>query len=136
MGYFTLALARLVGPSGTVIAADLQAKMLSVIENKAERAGLKDRIILVHSSSDRIGIERPLDFALAFWMVHEVPDRPRFFKEIVASLKKGGLLLLVEPRFHVSRNSFAESLGAARDAGMTTVEQPSIFLSRAALLKK
>jgi ubiquinone/menaquinone biosynthesis C-methylase UbiE len=136
MGYFTLALARLVGPSGSVIAADLQAKMLNAIQAKAERAGLIDRIKLVQSSPDRIGIERSLDFALVFWMVHEVPDRPRFFKEIVASLKKNGLLLLVEPKFHVSQNNFAESLSAARDAGLVTVERPSIFLSRAALLKK
>jgi len=40
MGFFTLELARLVGPSGRVVALDIQPKMLKVIAQRAERADL------------------------------------------------------------------------------------------------
>src|SRR5512146_3486063 len=44
MGFFTMELARLVGPSGRVIAVDLQEKMLRALKRKAKTAGLLDRI--------------------------------------------------------------------------------------------
>ena len=44
MGIFALALARLVGDDGQVIAVDLQQKMLDVVVNRAKRAGVAHRI--------------------------------------------------------------------------------------------
>jgi ubiquinone/menaquinone biosynthesis C-methylase UbiE len=38
MGFFTLEAARIVGPRGRIIAADIQAKMLDVLRRRAERA--------------------------------------------------------------------------------------------------
>jgi ubiquinone/menaquinone biosynthesis C-methylase UbiE len=110
MGYFTIDLARLVGKSGKVIAADLQKEMLNGIRQRAVRAGVQDRIKLHQSVPDKIGIDEPIDFCLAFWMLHEVPDRRRFLNEISSALKPGGLLLLAEPRLHVSLKSFNESV--------------------------
>ncbi len=46
MGYFTISIAKLVGPSGNVIAADLQQPMLKAIQRRAVRAGVQNRIIL------------------------------------------------------------------------------------------
>lgn len=40
MGFFTLELARAVGPKGRVVAVDVQAKMLAALERRARRAGL------------------------------------------------------------------------------------------------
>ncbi len=136
MGYFTIPLARLVGDTGKVIAADIQQKMLDVIDRKALRTGVKDRIKLQKSTPDKIEINEPIDFCLAFWMVHEVPNRERFFDEIYSNLKQNGLLLLVEPKVHVSRENFNESLAAARSSGLAIEDRPSIFLSYATLLKK
>ncbi|HKN08101.1 MAG TPA: methyltransferase type 11, partial [Pseudomonadota bacterium] len=42
MGFFTLELARLVGPEGRVIAVDLQPQMIAGLRRRAERAGLID----------------------------------------------------------------------------------------------
>jgi ubiquinone/menaquinone biosynthesis C-methylase UbiE len=39
MGYFTLPLARMVGPQGRVIAVEIQKKMLSVLDRRARKAG-------------------------------------------------------------------------------------------------
>ena len=46
MGFFTIELARLVGPNGRVIAIDIQAEMLRVLTHRAEKAGLLSRIDL------------------------------------------------------------------------------------------
>ena len=46
MGYFTLPLARLVGPEGRVVAVEIQPKMLSALERRARKAGLLSRIEL------------------------------------------------------------------------------------------
>jgi len=105
MGYFTIPLAKLVGNTGKVIAADLQQPMLDGIQHKALKAGVQDRIELHLTTSDSIGISEPIDFCLSFWMVHEVPDRAHFIKEIASKLKPGGLWLISEPKFHVSKQT-------------------------------
>ena len=104
MGYFSIGLARLVGDGGRVIAADIQKKMLEVMEERARSAGVRD-IIRPHLCKEKeIGITQPVDFALAFWMVHETPDKKQFLQEISAILKDSGLLLITEPKLHVFNN--------------------------------
>jgi hypothetical protein len=71
----------------------------------------------------------------AFWMVHEVPDLKGFLTEIFHLLKPGGHFLLVEPKIHVSRGKFLQTLGAAKEMGFTLKENPKIRLSHSALLK-
>jgi ubiquinone/menaquinone biosynthesis C-methylase UbiE len=136
MGYFTIPLAKLVGNTGKVIAADIQQQMLDGIHRKALRAGMQDRIKLNRSTPESIGISEPIDFCLAFWMVHEVPDRAGFLGEISSNLKPGGLFLIVEPKLHVSRESFNNTLVIAGKTGLSLVSQPKIFISNSALLKK
>ena len=40
MGFFSIGLARLVGDTGCVIAADVQSKMLGVMQRRSEKAGV------------------------------------------------------------------------------------------------
>jgi ubiquinone/menaquinone biosynthesis C-methylase UbiE len=136
IGYFTIPLAEMVGDSGRVIAADIQEKMLTAIKERAKRANVLQRIELQQSSSDSLGVKTKLDFILAFWMVHEVPDKARFFAELYSLLKKEGKLLMVEPKFHVSEEKFARALDYAREAGFALDDNPRISLSRAALFIK
>lgn len=136
MGYFTLGLARLAGPEGKVIAVDLQERVLAAMESRARRAGLAERIVLHRCRPDSLGVDGPADFALAFWMAHEVPDKPRFFREIFTLLKAEGRLLLVEPKIHVARRSFEQTLTVCRETGLQLLEEPAISLSRAALMRK
>ena len=136
MGYFTIPLAKLVGNTGKVIAADLQQPMLDGIQHKALKAGVQDRIELHLTTSDSIGISEPIDFCLSFWMVHEVPDRAHFIKELASKLKPGGLWLISEPKFHVSKANFTQTLEIAKSAGLSITDRPNIFISNAVLLKK
>jgi ubiquinone/menaquinone biosynthesis C-methylase UbiE len=136
MGYFTIPLAKLVGSNGKVIAADLQQQMLDGIQHRAIKAGVQERIQLHLTKTDSIGINDSIDFCLAFWMVHEVPDRNHFLNEISSKLKPGGLILIVEPRMHVSQEDFNKTLEIAKNAGLSIIDRPGIFLSHSVLLKK
>ena len=136
MGYFTVGLARLTGPGGRVIAVDLQQQMLDVLQRRARRAGMADRIVLHRCQKDSLGVEGPADFVLTFWMAHEVPDKHRFFGEIFSLLKTGGQLLLVEPKFHVTLKSLERTLAVCRETGFGLQEEPTIALSRAYLMRK
>jgi ubiquinone/menaquinone biosynthesis C-methylase UbiE len=136
MGYFTIPMAKLVGESGQVIAADLQPHMLDAIKRRATRAGIQSRIKLHLASLERIGVTEPVDFALAFWMVHEVPDQVHLLKEIAGTLKPQGQFLLAEPVLHVSGPAFAKSVNIAQEVGLSIVDKPRIFISNAVLFNR
>lgn len=134
IGYFSMAMAHLVGETGTVIAVDLQPRMLHGLQRRAARKGLSNRIHLHHCTRESLGVSEPVDFALAFWMVHEVPDRKRLFREIRSILKPQAHLLFVEPKLHVTQAQFDQSVMFATQVGLKGVAEPRVRLSRAILL--
>ncbi|MCE7980015.1 MAG: class I SAM-dependent methyltransferase [Caldilinea sp. CFX5] len=133
MGYFTIPLAHLVGESGQVIAVDLQRQMLCGVQRRAVQAGLQGRIQLHQCQTDTLDLYEAVDFALAFWMAHEVRDKERFFHEVVSLLKPTARFLLVEPKWHVSRVAFRHTVALACTAGLEQVVTPRIGLSQAVL---
>ena len=136
-GYFTTALAGLVGGAGVVISADIQGWMLERVRKRLEKAGLSGQVRLHLARADRLEVpSNRVDFALAFWMVHEVPDKERLFSEILACLVPGGTLLMVEPRLHVKATAFAETVGVAIKAGFVSAGSVPVRFSRAVLLRK
>ncbi|HYA88704.1 MAG TPA: class I SAM-dependent methyltransferase [Nitrospirota bacterium] len=136
MGYFSIAMAKMVGENGSVIAVDLQEKMLEFLKRRARKARLTDRIRLLCAKEDDLMLRGTVDFALAFWMVHEVKDIPLFFEQIHSVLKKGGTFLYAEPKIHVSNRRFQEILGYAQQAGFQINNAPQIRFSRAVILSK
>ncbi len=139
MGFFTLDLARLAGPSGRVVAVDIQPKMLGVLKRRAAKAGLAGRVDARLAQPDTMGLTDlagKVDFALAFAMVHETPSAAAFFAEAAGTMKPGAHLLLAEPAGHVKARKFADELGAAAQAGLTVADRPSIRRTHAALLQK
>jgi ubiquinone/menaquinone biosynthesis C-methylase UbiE len=133
-GYFSIAMAKMVGGKGSVIAVDIQEKMLELLKRRAMKAGASARIRTLCAKDDDIVLREPVDFALAFWMVHEVKDIPHFFGQIHSVLKKGGRFLYAEPRMHVANRRFQEILGYARQAGFRINDAPQIRFSRAVIL--
>jgi SAM-dependent methyltransferase len=139
MGFFTVELARRVGPSGRVIAPDIQPKMLGALKRRLAKAGLLERVDARLVSRDSPGLDDlagSVDFTLVFAMVHELPAPDRFFAEVAKASKPGAFLLLAEPTGHVKPPLFESELKMASQAGFDLVEQPSIRLSLTALLKK
>ncbi|MGE5247829.1 MAG: class I SAM-dependent methyltransferase [Verrucomicrobiota bacterium] len=139
MGFFTLELARLVGPRGKVVAVDVQPRMLAELRRRAGKAGLLERIDAREGSGERMGIDDLVgqaDFILAFAVVHELPGIERFFGEASAALKPGGRLLLAEPPSQVSERDFEATLGMAARNGFRLDARPAIRWARSAVLVK
>ena len=139
MGFFSLSMAELVGPSGRVICVDLQRRMIEALRRRAARAGVSDRIETRVCSQGSLGVrdlEGEVDFALAYAVVHEVPDAARFLAEIGEALARGGRLLIAEPRGHVSSEALEGTTAAARKAGLSVVDRPDIKRSRSVLLER
>ena len=134
MGYFSIPLARLVGPAGQVIAIDVQAEMLEALARRARRSGISERIQLHLASPDSLGNHPKANFVMAFWMVHEVPNQRAFFAEIFGFLKSQGLFLLVEPILHVGKKSFLRTVQTAKEVGFVVKDKPKIRLSHSVLL--
>lgn len=133
-GYFTIPMARLAGPSGGVVAADLQPEMLAGLKRRAERSGVLPRIRLHQVDAAALQFPGAFQFVLAFWMVHEVPDQGALLRQIRLSLAPAGRFLMVEPKGHVSRAAFARTVGTAVEAGFTRIAEPTISFSRAVLM--
>ncbi len=138
MGFFTLPLARMVGPEGKVIAVDVQAGMINKLAKRAQKASLSNRITARVCPPDALGLEEfngKIDFALAFAAVHEVPDTSHFFREVSTLLKSAGKFLLAEPKGHVSDSRFKATLTIAEQHGFRILQPLRIFRSYGILLK-
>ena len=139
MGFFTLPLARMVGPRGKVVCVDVQEAMLRSLHKRAVKAGIADRIVPRLCPPASLGVDDyagRIDFALAFAVVHEVPNPTGLFTEVARALKAGARFLVAEPRGHVTADGFAQTLALARAQGLDLADRPRIALSHAALLVK
>lgn len=134
-GMFSLAMAEMVGPGGKVISVDLQDEMLSLVARKSDKSHLRSRILLHKNQPDSIGLSEKADFILACYMVHEVPDVNRFFKEVRNLLKTGGKFYVIEPSMHVSEQQFSEMIIQAKNDGLNPVHYPDILFSRAVVFQ-
>lgn len=139
MGFFSLPMARMVGPNGKVVCVDLQKPMLERLARRAAKAGLGDRIETHGCSSDSLGLgarSGGFDFALAFAVVHEIPQQGRLFTELAELIKPGGHLLVSEPSGHVRAEAFAATIALAEGTGFAVAERPTIRGGRSALLAR
>lgn len=138
MGFFSLPMAEKIGSSGKIFCVDVQEKMLRTLRRKVLQRKLDHRVELrlcSEASLEVHDLNGTIDFALAFAVVHEVPDPDFLLDEIAASLRPGGILLIAEPRGHVDGTAFAELIHRAETHGFRITASPNIRGSHAALLK-
>ena len=120
MGFFTLPLAHMVGPTGKVIALDKQEKMLQKLHRRAESRSLADRIETRPAKADSLGIpdlQGKADLAVLIHMVHEHSNPENLLFEVFHSLRPGGRMLMKEPPGHVSGEELEQSYMLAEWAG-------------------
>jgi ubiquinone/menaquinone biosynthesis C-methylase UbiE len=139
MGYFSLPMASLVGDTGRVICIDLQPKMISSLRKRAKKAGILERIETRQAEENSLKLDGEAgsaDFVLAFSVVHEVPDQDRFLNEVGDVLKANGILLLSEPKGHVTAQQFTETKSAAQRRGLKIIDVPNIRGQYSAVMEK
>jgi len=139
MGYFTLDLARMVGPAGRVVAVEVQDRMLRTLRRRAAKAGLLERIDLRHVEPESFGVDDlagRVDRVLAIFVVHEMPDASGFFAAAHRALAAGGRLLFAEPKRYVTAVEFERTLAAATRAGFASPGHFDFPGARAVLLAR
>jgi ubiquinone/menaquinone biosynthesis C-methylase UbiE len=139
MGYFSLSMARMVGPTGKVYCFDIQDKMLDKLKSRAKNAGLTEIIearLIKENNDSYSDLYGTSDFVLLCAVAHEVPDRDQLFSKLCKLLKDKGQLLFIEPAGHVSPKNFEESVTFAEKAGFRRLNSLIIKKSHAILMQK
>lgn len=135
-GFFSIELAKIVGKNGKVFSVDLQEGMLQKLASKIKGTTLEETIKLIKCEQDEIIIKEKVDFILAFYMVHEVPNKDNFFKTLKNILTDDGLLLIVEPKlFHVTKKEFDLTIAKAETVGFKATKGPKLSFSFSSILK-
>jgi len=97
-GYFTMHLARRVGPSGRVYASDLQPEMLALLKKKTDAAHVTNVVPVLATEDDAKLPKGTLDLALLVDVYHEIGKPPVTLAQLKDALKASGRLALVEYR--------------------------------------
>jgi predicted methyltransferase len=94
-GWFTVRLARRVGPNGLVYAEDVQRQMLEATRRRISREGLKNVETRQGTDTDPNLPPRALDAILMVDVYPEVDDRVTFLRNLAAALKPTGRIGVV-----------------------------------------
>jgi predicted methyltransferase len=97
-GYMTTRLSPLVGPTGKVIANDIQPQMLQIIQDKARAEHLTNVDLVLGSETDVHLPANTVDLALLVDVYHEFWHPQEMLRSIRRSLKNDGQLVFVEYR--------------------------------------
>jgi ubiquinone/menaquinone biosynthesis C-methylase UbiE len=95
-GWFTVRLARRVGPQGVVYAEDIQEQMLESIDRRVKREGLRNVRMLLGTSDDPKLPKGRLQAVLIVDVYHEVTQPVEFLRNVRESLTPHGRLGIIE----------------------------------------
>jgi ubiquinone/menaquinone biosynthesis C-methylase UbiE len=95
-GWFTIRLARRVGPNGVVYAEDIQRLMIEAIERRVQKEGLKNvRTVLGNNDDPRLPVGS-LDAILIVDAFHEMDNPVAVLRNAARALKPQGLIGVVD----------------------------------------
>jgi ubiquinone/menaquinone biosynthesis C-methylase UbiE len=95
-GWFTIRLARRVGPNGRVYAEDIQPQMIGAIERRVAREGLKDRVVPLLGTANDPKLKVPVDAVLIVDAFYEMEQPTVLLRNVAHALKPTGRLGIVE----------------------------------------
>jgi len=120
-GLFTVEAARRAGPEGRLIAVDIQPKMIALLEQRIQQAGLSNVETHVASAYDLPVADASLDRAFLVTVLPEIPDPRRALAELHRVLKPGGLLSLTEEFLDPDYPFASETIRRVEAAGFRLV---------------
>lgn len=134
-GYFTLRLARAVGPQGRVFAVEVVPEMVGVLRERLAREQVANVVPLLSREHDALLPPDACDRILVVDTFHHFPDGVAYLRHLATSLRRGGVLANVD--FHkretpvgppvehrVAREEF---LAAADRAGLAVIDEKTFL---------
>jgi ubiquinone/menaquinone biosynthesis C-methylase UbiE len=94
-GWFTVRLARRVGPNGRVYAQDIQPQMLEAIRRRVDRDGFRNVEYVRGESADPRLPKDALDAVLMNDTYHEIANPVAMLRHLAQSIKPGGRIGIV-----------------------------------------
>jgi ubiquinone/menaquinone biosynthesis C-methylase UbiE len=95
-GWFTVRLARRVGPNGIVFAQDVQPQMLDSIRRRVDREGFRNvRYVRGEPTDPKLRADTPLDAVLIVDAYHEFSDPISLLRGLRAAIKPSGRIGIV-----------------------------------------
>jgi SAM-dependent methyltransferase len=97
-GYYTVRLAKAVGPKGRVVATDLQPGMIDLLKARVARERLANVDVQQGLADDPRLPARTFDLVLMVDVYHELAEPQVFVRRLKEALKADGRLVLIEFR--------------------------------------
>jgi len=97
-GYYTSRLSKAVGPTGRVVATDLQPGMLDLIRARIAREKLTNVELVQGRADDPVLPAKTFDLLLMVDVYHELASPQVFVRKLKEALKADGRLVLIEFR--------------------------------------
>jgi len=97
-GWFTVRLARQVGPNGRVYAEDIQPQMIQTIERRIAREGLTNVITQLGTADDPKLPAGKLDAVLIVDAYHEIERPVTLLRNVAHALKPTGLIGIINSK--------------------------------------
>ncbi len=132
-GYFSLRLAKAVGPEGVVYAVEVEPRIIPVLRERVEQAGARNVVPVLGLIDDPLVPAHSCDVIVVVNTFHHFPDGTAYLRRLARSLKPGGRLVNIDFHKHelpvgppvdhkVAREEFlrhAESAGLAVERELT-----------------
>jgi len=131
-GYFTLRLARAVGPAGRVFAVDVEPRILDALRSNIEGSGARNVTPILGLGDDPLLPPASCALILIVNTYHHFPDPPAYLKRLASALAPGGRIANLDfredaehgPRHRIPRADFLEQ---ARSAGYELAAEESFL---------
>jgi ubiquinone/menaquinone biosynthesis C-methylase UbiE len=136
-GYFTVKLARAVGPTGRVLANDIDSGALAALEDRCRREHLENVETVLGETVDPLLPDRALDMVFMVYAFHDIDDRVALLLNLARSLRPGATVVVLDedPEVTGDHHFLATDtiIGLFRQAGYERVPVDD-FLERNVLL--
>jgi len=97
-GYFTVRLSKRVGPTGKVLAVDVQPEMLTMLRERLRKGKITNVEPVLGTEADPKLPKGAMDLILMVDVYHEFSQPQRMLRRMLTALKADGRLILLEYR--------------------------------------
>jgi ubiquinone/menaquinone biosynthesis C-methylase UbiE len=95
-GYFTIHLARAVGPGGRVYAVDVDEEMNDYLRQRVKLAGLENVEVILGEFEDPLLPDGEIDLLFTSNTYHHIRERPTYFRKVQTDLTPDGRVAIVD----------------------------------------